>query len=887
MKNILKLAVFAVFMTFPQLSYAVENAQVVLDLKPETEEKAPAVGLLLDEYLAEVADFDAKYPGEQVEEDFKDDIRELHPEYGDSGINTKETLIRLGVRTKRIYNFLLEKVKSFIATSDIPLILPESAYESGDEETYIESDAPVVIQDFKKIIAYSRSERDRRAYQDKQRREQGGLRQSERDEELKKAFLQGDWKKVFSYGLFDGREIEDRRGIGVWDTQGKLFARLLASQKTLADGYVEGALQLALPRGYLILAEGFEQYAGLSLNFNSSGVLPEFPLPRRYNFNKKSLIAYTGSVVIPFRLKVDAAQPLMLQAELKAVVCGENKCFSEVVTPVLELRPGAAEESTVASFLRMNAKLMPQEQHEELEIRHLVVEKSVRSEDADVLRAELRAKSTPADFDIFIRSAAGIKFAPPLISINGRDIVARFKAVEPGTDLLGQEFEVSARLTGDVAVRKLLKAEDASLFDLQGNRLSVGLLWLGFVGGFLLNLMPCVFPVLSLKLLSFTRFGRMKTSEVRRSFGLNLLGIYCSFALLALGLITLKLLGAAVGWGMQFQNVYFLTFMIFVIAAFCAHVWGLVSFRTPHFVDAVLEDKGRKGDLLHFLTGLFLVLLSTPCTAPYLGTALGFALAGTPLDIALMMIAVALGLSLPYLLFVLFPGLAYYMPSPGPWMRRVNALMSIMLLLTLVWLLSILSAQTSAGVMSRFILWLTAFFIVLWFRRMLLQAVERQPETPEVLSKVRRIFNVAAAVLIGVLITAAAVDAGYGYYRSRGAETSALQKMISLQEVRENVNAGRIVLVRVGADWCLTCKLNDLNVFDTPQTIALLDAYNVVVLDVDWTNYNRDVLAFMEKFGRRGLPFYVVFAPRVPDGMVLPELISDKDFTALIENLAY
>lgn len=120
MKNILKLAVFAVFMTFPQLSYAVENAQVVLDLKPETEEKAPAVGLLLDEYLAEVADFDAKYPGEQIEEDFKDDIRELHPEYADSGINTKETLIRLGVRTKRIYNFLLEKLKSFIATSDIP-----------------------------------------------------------------------------------------------------------------------------------------------------------------------------------------------------------------------------------------------------------------------------------------------------------------------------------------------------------------------------------------------------------------------------------------------------------------------------------------------------------------------------------------------------------------------------------------------------------------------------------------------------------------------------------------------------------------------------------------------------------------------------------------------
>lgn len=134
---------------------------------------------------------------------------------------------------------------------------------------------------------------------------------------LKRLFCKAIGKKFFLTVFLTVGRLKTRRGIGVWDTQGKLFARLLASQKTLADGYVEGALQLVLPRGYLILAEGFEQYAGLSLNFNSPGVLPEFPLPRRYNFNKKSLIAYTGSVVIPFRLKVDAARRLCCKPSSK------------------------------------------------------------------------------------------------------------------------------------------------------------------------------------------------------------------------------------------------------------------------------------------------------------------------------------------------------------------------------------------------------------------------------------------------------------------------------------------------------------------------------------------------------------------------------------------
>ena len=187
------------------------------------------------------------------------------------------------------------------------------------------------------------------------------------------------------------------------------------------------------------------------------------------------------------------------------------------------------------------------------------------------------------------------------------------------------------------------------------------------IGGLLLNFMPCVFPVLSLKLLSLTKFGARNASSVRRSFAFTLLGIWLSFALLAVVLAGLKRFGENVGWGMQFQNPWFVSLIFFAVLLFVAQIWGIVEISIPRFFCRTTDSENR---LLHFLTGAFAVLMATPCTAPYLGTAIGFALAGNYVDIFVILGGVALGLSLPYLLLWLFPGLALILPPPGGWNTR-------------------------------------------------------------------------------------------------------------------------------------------------------------------------------------------------------------------------
>ena len=192
--------------------------------------------------------------------------------------------------------------------------------------------------------------------------------------------------------------------------------------------------------------------------------------------------------------------------------------------------------------------------------------------------------------------------------------------------------------------------------------MSLTLLLTAVLGGFILNFMPCVFPVLSLKLLSLTRFGAGRPENLRRNFIYTVLGIFAAFEVIALFLSLLKLAGHGIGWGMQFQNPGFLVVMIFAVAVFMSVVWGFVGVRSPQWLENRLSSVEAREKLPHLLTGMLAVFMATPCTAPYLGTAVGFALAGTVADVWLVLNAVALGLSLPYLLVLAWPALAAAFP---------------------------------------------------------------------------------------------------------------------------------------------------------------------------------------------------------------------------------
>ena len=204
---------------------------------------------------------------------------------------------------------------------------------------------------------------------------------------------------------------------------------------------------------------------------------------------------------------------------------------------------------------------------------------------------------------------------------------------------VGKNFEVSAKLDDINTIRTNIKPQQASFFDTERPELSLGLLALAVLGGFILNFMPCVFPVLALKILAITKFGGSNAAKVRRGFLFTCLGLVTAFLILIGLLILLKSLGYALGWGMQFQSTSFLLIMSFVLIVFMLQIAGIINLGTPQWADRLLRSPNQSEDLLNFLTGLLLVLLSTPCSAPYLGTAIGFALAGSYSDIVIIMTA--------------------------------------------------------------------------------------------------------------------------------------------------------------------------------------------------------------------------------------------------------
>lgn len=884
MLSAFKIIIFAVTLLFPLQSVSAQGGQVILDIKESPAAEMIDYPGLYKEYLREIDAFDEKYPGSQIEEDFVDDILSLHPDYTDEQAATKAGLLRLGIRGRRTYRFWEAQVKEFLLKNDIPLYFADDQYEMGGPEEYQKSDRPLIIKDFKKVVAYSDSSKDRQAVAEKLARDAGRMTPYERSRILKKALLERDWKTLISYGLFDGTALEDERGIGSWVKTPELQARLLASVKTLpGDGKISGALQLYTMPGWFLLNREYQDNPALQVDFNPSENLRDirlnWPLPRRYFINlEQSFTGYPGLTTIPFQLAaVDSAKDLKLKAGIRASLCNESGCRQVELQPELKLTPGQkTEASQMAVMLRLMNNYAPQTENSKLRLQRLIVEDG----ETPVLRLEAETAGTPTSFEAFIEGEGAEEFAPPLVRIDGSRVVIRFIPLKPDMPLLGRKFSIVAGTAPDVSVRREMTAQKASLTDTESGRLSFSLLMLAFLGGLLLNVMPCVFPVMALKIMAFTRFGAMDMRKIRLTFAGNLLGIAAAFAVLIAALIGLKLLGRSVGWGMQFQNIGFLTLMVFVISAFIAHLWGLIHLPGPEHWEKIINR--RRGEFaIQFLSGAFLVLLSTSCSAPYLGTALGLALAGTPLQIAVVVGCVGLGLAAPYILFAVFPAAAYYMPRPGKWLHWVNALMFAMLFATLLWLLALLVAQGGSALWWQFALFISAFWLVLYLRRLALESLEEQENDSEIYGRVRRFFNMVAVLLLIALV----------FWGWRNAEAqAALQHrpsatIIDDEHIRQKLNRGQSVLVKVGANWCLSCKYNDFAAFEDPQVQQLLEQHNIAVIEVDWSDYNQEVLDFMQKFGRSGLPFYIIFTPQIPGGMVLPEILNEQDLRSLLEKL--
>ncbi|HXT52491.1 MAG TPA: thioredoxin family protein [Thermoanaerobaculia bacterium] len=394
---------------------------------------------------------------------------------------------------------------------------------------------------------------------------------------------------------------------------------------------------------------------------------------------------------------------------------------------------------------------------------------------------------------------------------------------------------------------------------------SRSLLWilaLGLLGGLILNAMPCVLPVLSIKVFSLVKHANASRREVAISGLATTAGILASFWALAAAAVLARRAGAAVGWGLHFQQPAFVALLAVVVVLFSLNMWGIFEIQLPGRLATAAGGGRREGIAGHFVTGLFATLMATPCSAPFLGTAVGFALGQPAIAVFAVFTAVGLGMAAPYLLLAAWPRAARLLPKPGAWMVRLKEVMGFLLAAAAVWLFYVLAQQVSAGWLAAVQLGLLLLALVVWLGRGARAGLPRAAAIAAVL-----------VVAGGTVWAAAAAPPA-----RRGVLAEPERGLIAWQpferaRAEQLAAGGTLVFVDVTADWCVTCKVNERLVLDTPEVAGAFDRNGVVAMRADWTTRDRAIGDFLAAHGRYGIPFYLLYRPG-GEPHVFPELIT-------------
>jgi thiol:disulfide interchange protein DsbD len=412
-------------------------------------------------------------------------------------------------------------------------------------------------------------------------------------------------------------------------------------------------------------------------------------------------------------------------------------------------------------------------------------------------------------------------------------------------------------------------------------------LLLAFLGGLILNIMPCVLPVIALKIFGFVNQAKESPARVRMLGMVYCLGVLASFVVLAGVVIGVQQAGKSASWGMQFQNPVFLVSMTTLVTLVALNLFGLfeVSLGSGPMTSAS-ELAGKEGPTGAFFNGVLATALATPCTAPLLAPALGFAFAQPPLPILLLFLAIGAGLALPYLLLTFQPAWLKFLPKPGNWMVHFKHAMGFPMLATAIWLLWV-----STRVFGRDgALWLGLFLVVLslavWVWG---EFVQRGGE--------RRGLAMGLSLLLAGGAYGYALE-GQLHWRNpaKPAEAGAIAKSSpegidwqpwSLEAVTKARAEGRVVLVDFTADWCFTCKANLKSSLEIPATQKRLKELNAVALLADNTLESPAIVSELKKFGRAGVPMVLVY-PRDPkaEPMLLPTLLTPSIVSEALDKAA-
>ncbi|HYC13724.1 MAG TPA: protein-disulfide reductase DsbD domain-containing protein, partial [Stellaceae bacterium] len=652
-----------------------------------------------------------------------------------------------------------------------------------------------------------------------------------------------------------------------WFTTQQGRVRLIAAEPTV--GSVEQArlgLQFELAPGWKIYWRspgdaGFPPQLDWKGSENVASAEIAWPAPMRFSVLGLETVGYEDAVVLPIAVKLaKPGAPLHAEVGLNYLTC-EKICIPYETTLTLDLPAGAADASggfaqVIADY---QAKVPGDGKGAGLHLDSAGVETGEKPH----LLLRLSASPPLAHPDAFVEGPAGLGFGmPELIGDRARPEL-RIPIYGDGKTpprIAGERLVVTV-VDGSRALEAIaVPSEEAPPAPLP-SLLSV--LLLALIGGFILNFMPCVLPVLSLKLLAAVGHGESR-AELRRGFLATAVGILLSFFVLAGTMVAVRSAGMAVGWGAQFQQPPFLAAMAALTTLFAANLWGWFEISLPRFLaDRARLVPGRPSLLGSVAAGALATLLATPCSAPLLGTAVGFALAGSSLDILAIFAALGLGLALPYLAVATVPALARLLPRPGHWMLTLRRILGLALLGTSAWLVFVLVAEAGPLAATLVGAFLAALLVLLGSARA---------------SRFR-----AVAAILAIAAALGSVMALPPPQSAPGRLADALWQPFDRTRIAGLVGEGKVVFVDVTADWCVNCKFNRWLVLDRSPVRERLAAPGTVAMIADWTRPDAAIAAYLMSYGRYGIPFNAVYGPGAPGGIALSELLSTEDVLRAIE----
>ena len=532
-----------------------------------------------------------------------------------------------------------------------------------------------------------------------------------------------------------------------------------------------------------------------------------YPLPKRFALFGLDTFGYSERVILPLSLRWDGeGGGLTMSAMIESLIC------SDICVPVtgalsLNLPEGPARPSIYAQEIARAQAGVPRQREADFTL-------SIANQETGDLRISFANEIIVED--VFIESlsdrAKGLSFGAPQKEANGQYLIPQTAGQERlavGDDLrltidAGQEFYESKTHIADGVVNAL---------DEQSGHSSLPIWLIAFLGGLILNLMPCVLPVLSIKISSIMQMAGTTALSIRKRFIASAVGIVTSFALIALFLQILRQAGHQIGWGIQFQSPVFLAVMAIVMGIFTLSLFDLVHLRIPQFASrlaASTSSTGKNQDqslVYDFAAGMLATLLATPCSAPFVGTAVSFGLSQSDGALYGTLLMMGAGLAAPWLLFALFPAFISALPRPGAWMVKLKYGLGLLMFGTFLWIMSL--------------------------------------------------FVQAAGII--------------NFETNKGAIEWQVFEETKLAQL---IDEEKIIFVDITADWCITCKANKALVLNTKAARDLFSASNVVMMQADWTLPDERISAFLARYERFGIPFNIIYGPNAKEGVILPEILT-------------